>query len=177
MQYRRSFTPGGCYFFTLALQDRKQDWLVRYIDPLRQVVKAVKQRHPFEIVAVCVLPDHMHLLIRLPENDSNYPMRLRMIKAGFSRALPKIEAVSAARRRKNERGIWQRRYWEHQIRNGRDLNAHIDYIHFNPVKHGYGYVARVADWPYSSFHRYVEQGILPEEWAGDGADVDNGLGE
>ncbi|MCP2039617.1 putative transposase [Neisseria sp. HSC-16F19] len=175
MQYRRSFAPGGCYFFTLALQDRKQDWLVRYIDSLRQAVKAVKQKHPFEIVAVCVLPDHMHLLIRLPENDSSYPMRLRMIKAGFSRALPKIEAVSAARQRKNERGIWQRRYWEHQIRDERDLNAHIDYIHFNPVKHGY--VTRVADWPYSSFHRYVEQGILPEDWAGDSADADDRFGE
>lgn len=175
MQYRRSLTPGGYYFFTLALQDLQQDWLVRHIDKLRQAVKVVKQKHPFEIIAVCVLPEHIHLLIRLPENDSDYPMRLRMIKAKFSQALPKTEAISAARRRKNERGIWQRRYWEHQIRNDRDLNAHIDYIHFNPVKHGY--VGRVADWPYSSFHRYVAQGVLPADWAGSGMEIEGGFGE
>lgn len=175
MQYRRSLTPGGYYFFTLALQDRQQDWLVRHIDKLRQAVKVVKQKHPFEIIAVCVLPEHIHLLIRLPENDSDYPMRLRMIKAKFSQALPKTEAISAARRRKNERGIWQRRYWEHQIRNDRDLNAHIDYIHFNPVKHGY--VGRVADWPYSSFHSYVQRGILPADWAGSGVETEGDFGE
>ncbi|QMT41041.1 REP-associated tyrosine transposase [Neisseria shayeganii] len=175
MQYRRSFTPGGCYFFTLVLQDRQQDWLVRHINKLRQAVKVVKQKHPFEMIAVCVLPEHLHLLIRLPENNSDYPMRLRMIKAGFSRALPKTEAISAARRRKNERGIWQRRYWEHQIRDERDLNAHIDYIHFNPVKHGY--VTRVADWPYSSFHRYVQRGILPADWVGSGIEAEGDFGE
>ncbi|EGY52073.1 REP-associated tyrosine transposase [Neisseria shayeganii] len=175
MQYRRSFTPGGCYFFTLVLQDRRQDWLVRHIDKLRQAVKVVKQKHPFEMIAVCVLPEHLHLLIRLPENDSDYPMRLRMIKAGFSRALPKTEDISAARRRKNERGIWQRRYWEHQIRDERDLNAHIDYIHFNPVKHGY--VTRVADWPYSSFHRYVQRGILPADWVGSSVETEGDFGE
>ena len=102
-------------------------------------------------------------------------MRLRMIKAKFSQALPKTEAISAARRRKNERGIWQRRYWEHQIRNDRDLNAHIDYIHFNPVKHGY--VGRVADWPYSSFHRYVAQGVLPADWAGSSMESEGDFGE
>ena len=81
MQYRRAFTPGGSYFFTLALQDRKQDLLVRYIDALRQAFAEVKTRHPFEITAVCVLPDHLHLLVKLPEHDQNYPMRLRMIKS------------------------------------------------------------------------------------------------
>ena len=164
MQYRRAFTPGGSYFFTLALQDRKQDLLVRYIGSLRQAFAEVRARHPFEITAVCVLPDHLHLLVKLPEHDQNYPMRLRLIKAKFSRALPKTETVSPSRRHKNERGIWQRRYWEHEIRSQEDLNAHIDYIHINPVKHGY--VTRVADWPYSSFHRYVRQGILPADWAG-----------
>lgn len=174
MRYRRAFAPGGCYFFTLALQDRKQDWLVRHIDDLRRAFAAVKQHHPFEIIAVCVLPEHMHLLIKLPENDSDYPARLRMIKAKFSQAIPKTEAVSPSRQRKNERGIWQRRYWEHQIRDERDLNAHIDYIHINPVKHGY--VSRVADWPYSSFHWYVQQGLLPADWAG-GVETDGSFGE
>lgn len=164
MKYRRTFTSGGCYFFTLALQNRRQDLLIRYIDGLRQSFAEVKQQHPFEIIAVCILPDHLHLLLRLPENDHNYPARLRMIKAKFSQTVPKTEVISASRKRKNERGIWQRRYWEHEIRDERDLNAHIDYIHINPVKHGY--VASVADWPYSSFHRYVAQGILPQDWAG-----------
>lgn len=163
MQYRRAFTPGGSYFFTLALQDRKQDLLVRHIGILRQAFAEVRARHPFEITAVCVLPDHLHLLVKLPEHDQNYSMRLRLIKAKFSRALPKTETVSPSRRHKNECGIWQRRYWEHEIRSQEDLNAHIDYIHINPVKHGY--VTRVADWPYSSFHRYVRQGILPADWA------------
>ena len=164
MRYRRMYAQGGCYFFTLALQDRKQDLLVRHIDSLRQAFAEVRQRHPFEIIAVCILPDHLHLLIELPENDSNYPTRLRLIKAKFSQALPKTEAVSLSRQSKNERGIWQRRYWEHTIRDERDLNAHIDYIHINPVKHNHA--VRVADWPYSSFHRYVKQGFLPADWAG-----------
>lgn len=175
MRYRRAFTRGGCYFFTLALQDRKQDTLVRHIAELRQAFYAVKQRHPFEIIAVCVLPEHLHLLVRLPENDNSYPTRLRLIKAKFSQALPKTENLSASRQNKNERGIWQRRYWEHEIRDERDLNAHIDYIHFNPVKHGY--VTRVADWPYSSFHRYVADGILPKDWAGNGAEIEGNFGE
>ena len=173
MQYRRAFTQGGCYFFTLALQDRKQNSLVRYIDDLRQAFIEVKRRHPFEIIAICVLPDHLHLLMRLPPNDSNYPMRLRLIKSGFSRGIPKTETVSVSRQRKNERGIWQRRYWEHEIRHQQDLNAHIDYIHINPVKHGY--VKRVRDWEYSSFHRYVQKGILPLDWAG--GDMDGDFGE
>lgn len=164
MQYRRAFTPGGSYFFTLALQDRKQDLLVRYIDALRQAFAEVKTRHPFEITAVCVLPDHLHLLVKLPEHDQNYPMRLRMIKAKFSQALPKIENVSPSRRQKNERGIWQRRYWEHTVRDERDFANHMDYIHFNPVKHGYAAAAK--DWPYSTFLHCVGQGIYPMDWGG-----------
>lgn len=164
MQYRRAFTPGGSYFFTLALQDRKQDLLVRYIDALRQAFAEVKTRHPFEITAVCVLPDHLHLLVKLPEHDQNYPMRLRMIKAKFSQALPKIENVSPSRRQKNERGIWQRRYWEHTVRDERDFTNHMDYIHFNPVKHGYAAAAK--DWPYSTFLHCVGQGIYPMDWGG-----------
>lgn len=164
MQYRRAFTPGGSYFFTLALQDRKQDLLVRYIDALRQAFAEVKTRHPFEITAVCVLPDHLHLLVKLPEHDQNYPMRLRMIKAKFSQALPKIENVSPSRRQKNERGIWQRRYWEHTVRDERDFANHTDYIHFNPVKHGYAAAAK--DWPYSTFLHCVGQGIYPMDWGG-----------
>ena len=174
MRYRRSFTPGGYYFFTLTLQNRWQDLLVRHIDVLRRAFAEVKQKHPFDIVAVCILPEHLHLLMALPENDCNYPTRLRLIKTKFSKALPKTETLTVSRSKKKERGIWQRRYWEHEIRNQQDLNAHIDYIHFNPVKHGY--VNKVGDWPYSSFHRYVAQGILPPDWA-DWEDDERDYGE
>ncbi|UOP05194.1 REP-associated tyrosine transposase [Conchiformibius kuhniae] len=173
MRYRRSLASGACYFFTLALHNRRQDLLVRHIADLRRTFSEVKQKYDFEIIAACILPEHLHLLMRLPPDDNRYPMRLRLIKSAFSRAIPKTEAVSLSRQRKNERGIWQRRYWEHEIRNQQDLNAHIDYIHFNPVKHGY--VVRVKDWQYSSFHRYVRQGILPLDWAG--SDVDGNFGE
>ena len=175
MRYRRSFTPGGYYFFTLTLQNRRQDLLVRHIDVLRRAFAEVKQKHPFDIVAVCILPEHLHLLMALPpENDCNYPTRLRLIKTKFSKALPKTETLTVSRSKKKERGIWQRRYWEHEIHNQQDLNAHIDYIHFNPVKHGY--VNKVGDWPYSSFHRYVAQGILPQDWA-DWEDDERDYGE
>ena len=112
-----------------------------------------------------VLPDHVHAIWTLPAGDCNYPLRWALIKAGFSRRLIKTEAVSEARRRKRERGIWQRRYWEHQIRDETDLARHVDYIHINPVKHRHVMVA--AEWPYSSIHRSIRQGILPVDWAAD----------
>ncbi len=112
-----------------------------------------------------VLPDHFHAVWALPEGDADYAIRMALIKAAFSRNLPKVERIRESRERKRERGIWQRRYWEHQIRDEADLQAHVDYIHYNPVKHGHA--ERVVDWPYSSFHRYVRLGWLPEGWAGE----------
>lgn len=109
-----------------------------------------------------VLPDHLHAIWRLPENDTDYPTRWSLIKAGFSRRLAKSESIGASRLRKRERGIWQRRYWEHQIRDDDDLDRHVAYVHFNPVKHGY--VERAIDWPYSSIHRYVGEGAVSETW-------------
>ncbi|OQS11471.1 transposase [Chromobacterium violaceum] len=169
MQYRRSIAGGGTWFFTVNLADRRQDYLTRHIDVLRQVVRQVRDRHPFEIVAMVVLPDHFHAVWTLPEGDADYATRMALIKAGFSRNLPKAERIRESRVRRRERGIWQRRYWEHQIRDEADLQAHVDYIHYNPVKHGH--VERVADWPYSSFHRYVRLGWLPADWAGEGVVV------
>ncbi|MCD4483578.1 transposase [Chromobacterium vaccinii] len=165
MQYRRSIAGGGTWFFTVNLADRRQDYLNRHIDVLRQVVRQVRDRHPFEIVAMVVLPDHFHAVWTLPEGDADYATRMALIKAGFSRNLPKVERIRESRERKRERGIWQRRYWEHQIRDAADLQAHVDYIHYNPVKHGH--VERVVEWPYSSFHRYVRHGWLPGDWAGE----------
>ncbi|WP_046156319.1 REP-associated tyrosine transposase [Chromobacterium vaccinii] len=165
MRYRRSMAEGGIWFFTVNLADRRQGYLTRHIDVLRQVVRQVRDRHPFEIVAMVVLPDHFHAVWALPEGDADYAIRMALIKAAFSRNLPKVERIRESRERKRERGIWQRRYWEHQIRDEADLQAHVDYIHYNPVKHGHA--ERVVDWPYSSFHRYVRLGWLPEGWAGE----------
>ena len=111
-----------------------------------------------------VLPDHLHVIWTLPPGDADYPLRWALIKSAFSRSLPKTEFIRDSRLAKRERGIWQRRYWEHQIKDEADLQAHVDYLHFNLVKHGY--VRCVADWPFSSFHRYVRQGLLPADWAG-----------
>jgi putative transposase len=149
--YRRAFIPGGSWFFTVNLFDRRSRLLVEHIDALREAVRETRQRFPFHIDAMVVLPDHMHAVWTLPEGDCDFPVRWRLIKVRFSKSVPKGEALSGARRARGERGIWQRRYWEHLIRDERDYLHHIDYCWFNPVKHGL--VANVEDWPFSSFHR------------------------
>ncbi len=163
MQYRRSDVTGGTWFFTVNLQDRQSDLLVRHVDLLRQIVRDVRRAHPFEIIAMVVLPEHIHAIWRLPEGDADYPLRWSQIKAGFSRGLPPGEPLTPSRIAKRERGIWQRRYWEHQIRDETDLARHVDYIHINPVKHGH--VERAADWPYSSIHRFIERGWIAADWS------------
>ena len=131
---------------------------------------------PFAIDAIVVLPDHLHAIWTLPEREPGYALRWRLIKATFSRALRRGEKVSLSRSRKRERGVWQRRYWEHMIRDEDDFARHADYIHFNPVKHGH--VRRVVDWPYSSFHHLDWSGRYPAEWAGASDDSHNsGFGE
>ncbi len=174
MDYRRSRAAGGIFFFTLNLNDRSATLLVDHIGSLRQAMREVKVRHPFDILAMVVLPDHLHALWRLPDDDGDYPLRWSLIKAGFSRQLPPLETVNLSRRLKRERGVWQRRYWEHQVRDEQDLQRHLDYIHFNPVKHGHA--RRAVDWPYSSIHRYVRAGVLPADWAGQ-RDEDWAVGE
>jgi len=163
--YRRAWHPGGTYFFTVNLLQRQgNDLLTRHIELLRTAVRLVRQRHPFKIHGWVVLPEHLHCVIELPPGDANYAVRWRLIKMGFSKALPHTERLSAVRTRRGERGIWQRRYWEHLVRDERDFQAHMDYVHFNPVKHGL--VGDVADWPYSTFHRMVANGMYPVNWAG-----------
>jgi len=142
---------------------------------LREVTRTVRQRHSFEIVAMVVLPDHLHAIWTLPPGDRDYPMRWSLIKAGFSRVIMKTERVNESRECKRERGIWQRRYWEHQIRNENDLARHVDYIHFNPVKHGH--VKSPAEWPFSSIHRYIRNGVVPFDWGVDIAADESGFGE
>ena len=154
---------GASYFFTLTLAERRgSDLLIRHVDALRQAFTKVRARHPFMIEAIVILPDHLHALWRMPEDDGDYTLRWRLIKAHFSRQMPEGERVSRSRAVKRERGIWQRRYWEHQVRDENDWARHTDYIHYNPVKHGL--VARPSDWPHSSLHRFVREGRLPADW-------------
>jgi len=163
--YRRAWHPGGTYFFTINLLQRAgNDLLTRNIEVLRKAVKDVQQTHPFTIHGWVVLPDHLHCVISLPLEDSDFALRWRLIKVKFSKSLAATEWRSAVRRRRGERGIWQRRYWEHLIRDDRDFAAHMDYVHINPVKHGL--VERVSDWSYSTFHRLVRQAFYPSGWAG-----------
>ncbi len=160
--YRRYRIKGASCFFTVTLNDRQSDLLTRHISLLRHAFHEVKTRHPFAIDAIVILPDHLHCIFTLPENDDNYSMRWRLIKSTFSRQLPNRENRSQSRIQKRERGIWQRRFWEHVIRDEEDFQIHVDYIHFNPVKHGL--VDQTMKWPYSSFHRYVKQGVYSLEW-------------
>ena len=136
---------------------------------LRAAARKVRLRYAYRIEAAVVLPDHLHAILRLPPGDADFPLRWRYLKTLFVRSLPRTEAIPANRARRGERGIWQRRYWEHLIRDAADLNAHVDYIHFNPVKHGL--VSRVRDWPHSSFQSYVRAGVLPADWGGDQRDL------
>jgi putative transposase len=174
-RYRRVKIDSGVFFFTVVLADRSSAILIQHVERLRRIYGMVQQRYPFETVAICVLPDHIHAVWSLPEGDADYPLRWSLIKSGFTRGL-KAEAVrSPSKLAKRERGIWQRRYWEHAIRDDADLERHVDYIHFNPVKHGY--VSRVCDWPHSSFHRYASEGIVPLDWGGDALDLTGRFGE
>jgi putative transposase len=161
--YRRYRIPGGTYFFTVNLLERSpNDLLVRHIDIFRQAVRDTRKRWPFHIDAWVVLPDHLHCVWTLPEGDDDNANRWRVIKQSFSKALPITESRSAVRISRGERGIWQRRFWEHLIVDEADYASHIDYCHVNPLKHGL--VTQVADWPYSTFHRYVEREIYPRHW-------------
>jgi putative transposase len=166
--YRRAKIAGGTFFFTLTLADRSSDLLLRNIDRLRNAYARVQEQRPFDTIAICILPDHMHAIWSLPSGDADFARRWNLIKGSFSRGLPAISR-SQSKVAKREKGIWQRRYWEHAIRDETDLARHVDYIHFNPVKHGL--VTRACDWPHSSFHRYVKRGDLPVDWGGDMRDM------
>ena len=164
-RYRRNRLAGGCYFFTVNLAERRRHLLTAHVDALRRAFRHVRSRHPFAIEAVVVLPDHLHAIWTLPDGDADFAQRWRLIKAAFARGQPAGERISASRAAKGERGIWQRRYWEHTIR----------YIHYNPVKHAL--VRNVQNWPWSSFHRMVRLGSYPADWGGGVEDDGGGFGE
>jgi putative transposase len=163
VRYRRNLVPGGTFFFTVTLADRRSSLLVDNIESLREAFRATRKERPFEIDAIVILPEHLHVLMSLPEGDADFPGRWRRIKSVFTRHVVAL-GVPAARNHRGEYHLWQRRFWEHTIRDETDFARHVDYIHYNPVKHGW--VMRVGDWPHSSFHRYVRSGVLPEDWAG-----------
>lgn len=161
--YRRPHQPGATWFFTANLAERNGNHLLtEQIQLLRETVAKVKARHPFQIEAMVVLPDHLHAIWTLPAGDTRIGMRWGLIKSAFARRLPRGEPRSTSRKHRGERGIWQRRFWDHLIRDEADLAAHHDYVHFNPVKHGL--VTAAKDWPYSSFHRCVRDGIYADGW-------------
>jgi len=135
---------------------------------------ATRERFPFTIDAIVVLPEHLHAIMTLPEGDADFSTRWSQIKRRFTDAVT-AGGKRLARRGNGEAALWQRRFWEHTVRDDDDFERHVDYIHFNPVKHGL--VGRVRDWPHSSFHRYVRQGVLPEDWAGDVRPDQGGFGE
>jgi putative transposase len=162
-EYRRVYEPGATWFFTVNLAQREGNRiLIDHIGRLRDAFRYVRKRHDFRIDAVVILPDHLHCVWTLPDGDSDYSVRWNLLKGCFSRSISVGESISESRRKRRERGIWQRRFWEHWVRDENDLRRHIDYIHWNPVKHGH--VERVIDWPFSSFHRYVRMGVYPCDW-------------
>jgi REP-associated tyrosine transposase len=130
-RYRRVKLEGGLFFFTLALADRSSDLLVRHVERVRKAYAVVQERRPFETLAICILPDHLHALWQLPEGDADYTSRWSLFQSTFSRKLPPATTPSASIIAKRENGIWQRRYWEHTIRDDGDLERHVDYIRYN----------------------------------------------
>jgi len=167
MQYRRTKTPGGTYFFTVVTFRRRR-FLCEpdNVELLRTAFRTVKSIRPFTIDAFVLLPDHLHCLWTLPPGDKDYSLRWGEIKKYFTIHCPDRYKLptTASQQRKRAQTIWQPRFWEHQIRDDLDFEKHCDYIHWNPVKHDW--VSRVGDWPYSSFHRFVRLGIYPPDWTG-----------
>lgn len=170
MEYRRARIEGGTYFFTVVTYHREKIFCIpSNVALLIQVLRQVIERHPFKIDAFVLLPDHLHSIWTLPQGDANFSMRWRLIKSYFSRKCkveerkPTIQPGTASRLKKNEQTIWQHRFWEHIIRDDQDFIRHVEYIHYNPVKHGL--VKAPKDWTYSSFHRYVRDGVYDPQWA------------
>lgn len=163
--YRRPSVPGATWFFTVNLAERKGNrLLLDKIDTLRSTFRSVQTAHPFRIDAIVILPEHLHCIWTLPPGDSDFSTRWNLIKGSFSRSIQKHERVSQSRTKRGERGLWQRRFWEHLVRDENNFNRHVDYIHWNPVKHGWS--KRVMDWPHSSFHAYVRRGVYTAGWGG-----------
>lgn len=163
--YRRWRQPGASYFFTVALDQPGSELLIREVNLLRHCVHAMLIDSPMRIDAAVILPDHLHMVWTLPAGDSDYPKRWKRIKSEFTRRSGLFGQPNASKRRKGEKGLWQRRYWEHLIRDEHDFARHVEYCWYNPVLHGY--VKRAVDWRFSSFHRELANGVVKEDWGTD----------
>jgi putative transposase len=165
--YRRDNTPGATWFFIVVAFERRNNFCSdAFRTALRAAITSVRTNHPFAIDAWVLLPYHLHCVWTLPENDADFSTRWRLIKHHVSYSLNRGTFVgharSASRSARGESTVWQRRFWEHRIRNDADLERHLVYLHFNPVKHGL--VSRVIDWPHSSFHQFLQRGAYPRDW-------------
>ena len=154
-EYRRIRIAGATYFFTLVTYKRSPFFKSKEnIEILKRGIKHVQKKHHFKIDSICVLPDHIHLIMLLPENDKDYSVKIRLIK--------QYATMHINKQNLSKNLIWQPRFWEHTIRNDRDLELHRNYIHYNPVKHGYTMAPK--DWEYSSFNSFVKKGFYEENW-------------
>ena len=169
--YRRSRVEGGTYFFTLVTYQGKPFLITPETrNILHEAWMFVRKKHPFTTDAICLLPDHLHCIWTLPEGDADYSLRWKEIKRYFSHRYKdkctEPDVPNQSRKSKKELTIWQRRFWEHTIRDQMDLENHLNYIHYNPVKHGL--VAKPMDWEWSSFHRFVGMGRYESDWGDQG---------
>ncbi len=177
MHYRRVYAPGGSYFFTIVTENRQKILVGNTtINVLREAFRRVMVKRPFRINAAVVMPDHLHCIWSLPSGDHDFSTRWRLIKTWFTKHcnITPVLAPNKARKRKGEQAIWQHRYWEHLLRDEQDFNRHVEYIHYNPVKHGY--VRRPFDWEYSSFRHYVRRGVYSEDWGSKRIDFSKDVG-
>ena len=178
MDYRRAFVPGGSFFFTAVTESRRPVFSTpENVAVLREAMRRVKAKHPLAIVATVILPDHLHAIWNLPPGDADFSTRWRLVKTWFTKHCDREKVPSEcflspasaldvpgvrSRLAKAEQAVWQHRYWEHWLRDERDFARHLDYLHYNPVKHGW--VCHPIDWPYSSFRHFVKRGIYTEDW-------------
>ena len=176
MQYRRVFLPGGTFFFTVVTANRKPIFAEqKNIATLREAFFRIRLKRPFELDAAVVLPDHLHCIWTLPPGDSDFSTRWRLIKTRFTKGcdfarsgyamLTRPTPAQIVKIKISQSEVWQHRFWEHVLRDETDYRRHVEYIHYNPVKHGY--VKAPLDWPYSSFRRYVKAGTYPQDWGSD----------
>jgi len=165
MQYRRASIPGGTFFFTVVAAGRRPLFAsAETVEVLRAAFRSVQSSHPFRIDGMVVMPDHLHCILTLPPHDPDFSTRWRLIKTWFTKHCPPalLPALGSGHAARGEQAVWQHRYWEHVIHDEMDYARHLDYIHYNPVKHGL--VAAALDWPYSSLRRHIEMGNYPADW-------------
>ncbi len=160
--YRRADFPGGYYFFTLVTYNRRKLFATKLGRKcLRYALVKIKNKRPFESIALCLLPEHLHCIWKLPADDSDFSIRWNSIKAVFTKSYLRQGGNdgfrNSSRNRKGEAAIWQRRFWEHQIKDENDLQKHVDCIHYNPIKHGL--VETLEEWEWSTYHKYVKKGF------------------